>query len=143
MKGRTYKYFTGKALFPFGFGLSYAKFQYLGATFEKPAVQTEDTASLTVVIKNNGDWDGDEVIQVYAGRVEIDPETPIKKLVAFKRVHFKKGEEISVKIPLAVKELRTFQPKRMDYWITPGIYPILIGASSADIRLTTNLKVLK
>ena len=67
---------------------------------------------------------------------------PIKSLVAFKRIAIKKGEEQTISIPLVVKELRQWDYSKKDYSVVPGMYDILVGASSADIRLKTRLEVI-
>jgi len=67
---------------------------------------------------------------------------PLKSLVAFQRIPLKKGEEKTVSIPLVVKELRQWNYSKNDYSVVPGIYDILVGASSADIRLQTKLEII-
>jgi len=142
MKNRTYKYFTGTPLFPFGFGLSYTSFQYLSALTDKSKVKPSDTIILTVKLKNTGKFDGDEVIQVYAGGTDSRYTYPIKKLVAFRRIHLLKGEKVDVKIPLYIRELRIYDPEQGDYLVTPGIYPVFIGSSSDEIRLKTEIRII-
>jgi beta-glucosidase len=142
MKGRTYRYFTGEPLFPFGFGLSYTSFSYSSVTISKTSVTSSDTVMINVVLKNTGAYDGDEVVQVYSKRPASVNTQPIKSLIAFKRVFLLKGETRTVSIPLVVKELRQWDYAKGDYLVAPGIYDILIGASSADIKLQTKLEVI-
>ena len=91
MKNRTYRYFEGKPLYPFGFGLSYTRFEYSDAAYADHAV--------TVTVKNAGTMDSDEVVQVYiACESEFAPLHPV--LCAFKRVHIAAGESAQVTLPL-------------------------------------------
>jgi beta-glucosidase len=142
MKGRTYRYFTGEPLYPFGYGLSYTSFSYLYVDLAKKSAYPGDTILINVKLKNTGDFDGDEVVQVYSKRPANGNVQPIKSLVAFQRIHMKKGGEQTVSIPLVVKELRQWDYAKEDYTVVPGMYDILVGASSADIHLQSRLQVL-
>jgi beta-glucosidase len=142
MKGRTYRYFTGEPLFPFGFGLTYTSFDYISSDLSKNPAIASDTVLVNVKLKNTGDYDGDEVIQVYSKRPSNGNIQPVKSLVAFRRVAMKKGEERMVSIPLVVKELRQWDYAKGDYSVYPGMYDLLIGSSSADIRLQTRLTII-
>ncbi len=142
MKGRTYRYFNGDPLFPFGFGLSYTSFSYSALTLSKSTVSPSDTIMISLKLKNTGDYDGDEVVQVYSKRPANGTLQPIKSLVAFQRIGTKKGEEQTVSIPLVIRELRQWDYSKNDYSVVPGNYDILVGASSADIWLQTRLQVL-
>jgi beta-glucosidase len=142
MKGRTYRYFTGEPLFPFGFGLSYTSFQYSSAVPDKIKAAPSDTVMIRVKLKNTGKYDGDEVIQVYTRKPLTGILHPVKSLVAFQRTGLKKGEERTVLVPLVVKELRQWDEAKGDYSVFPGVYDILVGACSADIRLQTKLEVI-
>jgi beta-glucosidase len=108
----------------------------------KKSAYPSDTIMINVKLKNTGDFDGDEVIQVYSRRPANRNIQPLKSLVAFQRVTIKKGEERTVSIPLAVKEFRQWDYAKEDYSVVPGMYDLFIGASSADIRLQTRLQVL-
>ena len=93
MKNRTYRYFEGTPLYPFGFGLSYTTFSYADASFDGSAV--------TVSVKNEGSMDADEVVQVYIAPQGSRYAPPHASLCAFKRVHVKAGESVRVTLPLA------------------------------------------
>jgi beta-glucosidase len=100
MKGRTYRYFTGEPLFAFGYGLSYTSFEYTGLT-SPASINPGDTAIISVDIKNTGDKDGDEVIQLYITHRNAEVPVPIRSLAGFKRIFFKSGEtkKVTFKIP--------------------------------------------
>ena len=93
MKNRTYRYFEGTPLYPFGFGLSYTTFSYADASFDGSAV--------TVSVKNEGSMDADEVVQVYIAPQGSRYAPPHASLCAFKRVHVKAGESVRVTLPVA------------------------------------------
>ena len=132
MKNRTYKYFAGKPLWPFGYGLSFTNFRYGPVSIE----QKKDSILLKISIQNTGCVDGDEVVQVYSVKPESRFEQPLKKLVAFKRVFIGTGKTGTFCIPVAVKNLRIYNPEKQDYIIEPGKYILQIGSSSENIRLT-------
>ncbi|MDP4226358.1 MAG: glycoside hydrolase family 3 N-terminal domain-containing protein, partial [Bacteroidota bacterium] len=85
MKGRTYRYFSGKVQYPFGFGLSYTSFSYSWKTEPKRNYASGDTVQMTVQVQNPGYFDGDEVVQAYIAYPQIE-RMPLKELKAFKRV---------------------------------------------------------
>ncbi len=100
MKGRTYRYFTGEPLYGFGFGLSYANFQYSGVH----AQRTKAGARVSVRVKNNSTREGDEVVQLYVtgGGATDDP---IRTLRGFQRVHLRAGETRDVEFALAAGDI--------------------------------------
>lgn len=99
MKGKTYRYFTGKPLYPFGFGLSYTSFEYSDLTLDT-IINVNTATQVHVKIKNTGEIDGDEVVQVYVSDKNNIPNQPIHSLKGFTRLHLKAGETKEVTIPL-------------------------------------------
>ncbi|HEY0256535.1 MAG TPA: glycoside hydrolase family 3 C-terminal domain-containing protein [Candidatus Methylacidiphilales bacterium] len=141
MANRTYRYFKGKAVFPFGFGLSYTTFDY-APIVPRAAVATEnDTLHLTVPIKNTGDRDGDEVVQVYLRHRSSSVPQPIRSLVAFKRVAVAKGDTVNVDFDIPVERFHYWSAEKQRYVVEPGADEIQIGASSSDIRQTCEVTV--
>jgi beta-glucosidase len=141
MANRTYRYFTGKALFPFGYGLSYTTFEYEPVVPNVATVTEKDTLHLTVPIKNTGDRDGDEVVQVYLHHKDSSVPQPIHSLIAFKRVNVPKGATVNVDFDIPVERFHYWSVEKSAYVVDAGAYEIQIGASSGDIRQTCAVTV--
>jgi len=135
MAGRTYRFFEGETLFPFGHGLSYSQFEYKGANMLYNPRGELSFISIRVKIENTGPVDGDEIIQVYIRHPESDTRKPSKTLVGFLRVHVPSGETVFENIPLDIDFMKRWDPEKQAYILLPGKYAFLIGASSEDIRL--------
>jgi len=130
MKNRTYRYFTGKPLFPFGHGLSYTTF-----SFSKPTVRMKgNSAVVTVTVKNTGKVEGTETVQLYFRRT-ADKEGPLKTLCGYQQVSLKAGEEQVVNITLPRQRLETWDSQTNTMRFIPGQYQIMAGSSSADSDL--------
>lgn len=119
--------------YPFGYGLSYTSFDYSGLQI------SETEVSLTV--KNTGNVDGAEVVQLYVSCCNEKLQAPVKELKGFSKVFLKLGESKTVTIPLDDKAFRYFNTVTNQFEVAGGNYHIHIGASSADIRLTSELAV--
>ncbi|MDR3262211.1 MAG: glycoside hydrolase family 3 C-terminal domain-containing protein [Tannerella sp.] len=102
MKNRTYRYFTGTPVYPFGYGLSYTTFTYDAIEIDKPA--DGQFLNVKVVVSNTGEREGDEVVQLYLSN-QRDFTTPLRALKGFKRIHLKPGESETVEFVLTQKEL--------------------------------------
>jgi beta-glucosidase len=141
MKGRTYRYFAGKPLFPFGYGLSYSRFTYSNLKLSKNSLRENDTLQVSIEVANAGEYDGDEVVQLYVKSLTSKEPQPIKSLKGFKRVNVRKGESGTLQIPLTARQLKYFDEKIDGFVLEPGKYEIQVGASSEDIRARTTLDV--
>ena len=126
MKNRTYRYFRGEPLFPFGYGLSYTTFEY-----GKPIYKD---GQVSVSVKNTGSVDGTEIVQVYLRR-PADAEGPIKTLRGYARVALKSGERKTVKIDLPRERFENWDPATQTVRVVPGCYELLVGPNSADNQL--------
>lgn len=133
-KGRTYQYFTGKPLYPFGYGLSYTSFAYKNIRI----VDSGDRLNLNFTVKNTGKRDGYEVAQLYVKFPELDIVTPLKQLKGFKKVFIGKGKDQQIGIDIEKDELRIWDEKQNKFVTPKGNYTFMIGASSEDIRLKIN-----
>ena len=137
MDGRTYRYFGGEPLYPFGYGLSFTEFEYANPKISQNGGKVE----LQIEVKNTGDYAGDEVVQVYARKVDPKFWRPVKQLVAFKRVTLKSGQSNNFTIPIDTKQLQYWDVETQSYKIEPGTYQLMIGGSSENIQTTTSIEL--
>jgi len=134
-KGRTYQYFKGKPLYPFGYGLSYTTFSYSDLKIKEAG----ENIKISFKVKNNGELDGDEVSQLYIKMPDMNFPVPIKQLKGFKRIPIKAGQTELVEINVKKENLRYWDEKK-SMFITPnGKYVFMIGSSSMNIRLNGSL----
>ena len=124
MKGRTYRFFEGEPLFPFGFGLSYTTFAY-----GKAQVKGDQ---LVLEVSNIGPVDADEVVQLYVRR-PADTEGPRKTLRAYKRVHVPSGQSVEVSLPLTEETFLWWDEARQRMVPQKGSWELLYGGSSQDL----------
>ena len=129
--GRTYMYFKGTPLYPFGYGLSYTRFEYGDAKVLK---QDKQTIYISVPVKNAGAMDGDEVVQLYASYPDSQVEHPKRQLKAFRRVTIPAGETCEVVLEVAKIDLTYWDAAQHAFIPEKGKICFEIGASSADIR---------
>jgi beta-glucosidase len=137
MQGRTYRYFNGEVEYPFGFGMSYTKFDY--AWSQKPIIK-HDSITFSINIKNTGNYNGDEVAQVYVHYPRIEG-MPIKELKAFKRIPLKINEEKVTSFSIALSELKKWDDAKHTWKLYDGDYTITAGSNSADERLTAVINI--
>lgn len=140
MKGRTYRYFEGDVQFPFGYGLSYTTFAYDWHDKPQAIRSAKDSITFSVVITNTGSMDGDEVAQVYIRYPAVE-RMPLKELKAFKKVSIPKGETQDIRFSIPASELMKWDLKAKKWVLYPGNYQVMVGSSSSDIRLQTEVKV--
>jgi beta-glucosidase len=142
MEGRTYRYLRGEPLYPFGYGLSYTRFDYSGLQLSKLRLGTRDTLQATVDVANVGARDGDEVVQMYVRDVEPTPASANRELRGFERVHLKAGERQSVRFTLVpVRDFAHYDEAQKALAVRPGEYEIEVGASSRDLRRHGRVRV--
>jgi beta-glucosidase len=133
MKGRTYKYMTESPLYPFGFGLSYAKLQWANPSIAKAIVKKDQNLEFSVNIMNVGTMDAEEVVQVYLSVDNIKEQLPISSLVNFKRVFIKKGENTNVSFSVPYKDFSYINSKG-DKVQVKGKATISVGNASPGAR---------
>ena len=142
MEGRTYRYFRGEPLYPFGHGLSYSRFEYSGLKLDKRRLGAKDALQVSLAVKNAGARDADEVPQLYVRDVESRLPMPIKQLRGFSRIHLKRGESRNVSFQLVpARDFSYYDPAQKGFAVEPGEFEIQVGGSSRDIRLTRRVRV--
>ena len=128
MANRTYRYFKGEALFPFGYGLSYTTFAIGQPTYKNNKVRVE--------VKNTGEREGTEVVQVYVRNI-ADKEGPLKSLRAYQRVSLKAGESRMIEIDFPRERFEGWDAQTNTMRIVPGNYQLMVGNSSDSSDLKT------
>lgn len=141
-RGGTYIDNNGKPLFPFGFGLSYSTFSYTNARLTKDKISAGEKTELRVDITNTGNYEGTEVVQLYLHDVVGSVARPVKELKNFSKVSLKSRESVTVAFAIGREELE-FLDQRLQLVFEPGIVECMVGSSSADIRATLQLELLK
>ncbi|HHU36149.1 MAG TPA: glycoside hydrolase family 3 protein [Treponema sp.] len=132
MKGRTYRYFTGKALYPFGYGLSYTTFSYSGLELPK-TVQAGESITVTARVKNTGTRSGAEISQLYVSVPDAGKGYPIRELRGVQRVELKKGKEQKISFTLTPRDLSSIMEDGSRV-LRPGTYTITVGGHQGDER---------
>lgn len=142
MKGRTYRYYEGEALYPFGHGLSYTKFDYGQPKLSTSKIGFSESCSVTVEVKNVGDYEGDEVVQLYVTDIESNEKRPLKSLRGIQRISLKAGESIMVRFNIDPEDLSFFDIEEHKNLVEPGMFEIGVGASSSNYK-TVQLEVIQ
>lgn len=136
-KGRTYQYFQGEPLYPFGYGLSYTTFRYKNLT---TAVEGDEVKA-ELQVQNTGKCDGDEVVQLYVQYPEMERPTPIRQLQAFERISLKKGETKTVRLTLPKEQLRLWDDDSKAFYTPKGTYTFIAGKHSADTSCQVKVEI--
>lgn len=132
-KGFTYMYFEGEPDYVFGHGLSYTTFGYtnLKISSDVPGRQLD----VQMDVRNSGQRAGDEVVQVYVHDVEASVKRPTKRLVGFERIPLNPGQTKTVSFSVPAERLAFWDEKKHAWVVEPGAFDVMVGSSSADIRL--------
>lgn len=139
-RGDDYLNLSGKPLFTFGYGLSYTQFEYHDLSIDKPQININESTTVHFKLTNKGDYDGDEVVQLYIKDLFASVARPVLELKGFQRMHLKKGETKELTFEIG-PELITMLDQNLKPIVEPGEFRIMIGASSNDIRLRGILTV--
>ncbi len=132
MEGRTYRYFTGPVLYPFGYGLSYTRFTYDNLILEKDEIGEDETITVSVDVTNSGAMDGEEVVQLYIRHPDSKYRRSLKDLKGFERVLVKAGQTIVITMELGPGELSCYDTELGGYVVEPGEFEIMVGPSSGE-----------
>ena len=140
MAGRTYRYFDGKPLYPFGHGLSYTTFKYGRLRTSTESLRPTDTLTVRVDVSNTGNRAGDEVVQLYVRHLESSVTRPKRELRGFSRVNLKPGQSKTVTIRVPASAFAYWNESTHAWTSESAPVSIEIGSSSADIRLAKPIR---
>lgn len=139
-----YRWFDTKekpVMYPFGYGLSYTTFLYDALSTDKDRYSEKDNIGISFTLTNEGDFDADEVVQLYVHRIDATVEWPYKELKAFQRVSLAAGESKAVTLSVPVEQLKYWDEENHDWSLEHGQIEILLGANAGDIRLTKTVEI--
>ena len=139
--GRTYMYFKGEPLYPFGYGLSYTTFKYSKLHVSADHLADGGTISVSVDVTNTGKRDGDDVVQMYATHLDSKVDRPAEQLEGFKRVNLAVGQTKTVELPLKAEALAYWDVKAHQWVLEKDKIKITVGSSSADSRAEKAISV--
>ena len=139
--GRTYMYFDGAPLYPFGYGLSYTTFAYRNLRTSAASLPAGGEIDVSVDVKNTGARAGEEVVQLYVRHVDSAVARPLKELKAFSRVYLRPHEEKTVKLSLPASRLAYWEADADRWTVEKGRIEILVGGSSTDARVRKTISV--
>jgi beta-glucosidase len=142
-KGFTYMYLNGEPLFPFGHGLSYTTFKYGNLKLSAEKIKAAGKVEVSVDVTNNGSRAGDEVVQLYVHQVKSSVKRPVTELRGFQRIGLQPGETKTVSLTLPAAKLAFWNEKTHRFVVEPGAFDVMVGASSADIRLKDQIEVVR
>lgn len=125
--------YANEPLYPFGYGLSYTRFTYGNITLSKQQITKADKLQISVPVTNSGDYDGEEVVQLYVRDMVGSVTRPVKELKGFKKITLKKGETSTVTFEISADDLK-FYDKEMRWTAEPGDFTVFVGSNSRDVQ---------
>lgn len=140
MAGRTYRYLSDEPLYPFGYGLSFTRFEYSNLQIVPEQIGTNDTVEISFEVTNTGALAGDEVVQLYVRDPESSVVRPLKELKGFARLYLQPDQSRTVHFQMAASQMSFFENGA--HWLEPGKIEVMVGASSADIRLRGEFEIV-
>jgi beta-glucosidase len=140
-QGRTYRFFKGTPLYPFGHGLSYTTFSYTNLRTSADAIPANGSITVRVDVRNSGQRAGDEVVQLYVQHQGSSVDRPVKELKGYRRIALRPGETRTVEFPLPASALAYWDAGGHRWVVEDGSVRIQIGASAADIRQEKAVRV--
>jgi beta-glucosidase len=140
-RGRTYMYFKGEPLYPFGYGLSYTSFKYSNPRTSAATVPANGQVTFSVDVTNTGTREGDEVVQLYVKHLGSKVARPLRELRGFERVRLARGQTKTVQIPLKAESLAYWDDRQHSFIVEEEPVLLMVGGSSADVRARATVKV--
>jgi beta-glucosidase len=137
MEGRTYRFFKGEPLYPFGHGLSYTRFRYSGLKVSSPRVSPTDKVTVSATVENAGRVEGDEVVQLYVTDVEASVRVPLRSLAGVERLHLKPGERRLVSFTLDPRQLSVIKDDGRAF-VEPGEFRVTVGGKQPGFTGTAD-----
>jgi len=124
---------NNQPLYPFGYGLSYSTFEYSDIRLDKNSITADEKVLATVTVKNAGNYDGEEVVQLYLRDIYASVTRPVKELKAFQKIFLKKGESRDVSFEIGIDDLK-FYNNELQWEAEPGDFVVFIGTNSRDLK---------
>ena len=143
MDGKTYRYFDGDVLYPFGYGLSYSTFVYSNLSLDKNAITAGESVTVSVDVTNTSEVDGEEVVQFYIHETDTPDARPLLDLRGFERVWINAGETKTINVELSEDELAYYDLEKDTYTLDPGRIEVFAGPSSDRERLLQTILEVK
>ncbi|HEY2961107.1 MAG TPA: glycoside hydrolase family 3 C-terminal domain-containing protein [Pyrinomonadaceae bacterium] len=137
MDGRTYRFFKGEPLYPFGHGLSYTRFKYSGFSVSSPRVSPTENVTVSATVENAGTREGDEVVQLYITDVEASVRVPSRSLAGVERVHLKAGEQRVIRFTIEPRQLAVITDDGRTV-VEPGDFKVSIGGKQPGFTGTAD-----
>jgi beta-glucosidase len=139
--GKTYMYFKGEPLYPFGFGLSYTTFKYANLRTSATRIRKDGSVTVSVDVTNTGSHAGDDVVEMYVKHLGSKVERPREELKGFQRVLLQPGETKTIEIPLKASTLAWWDEKLPGFRVEAEPISVIIGNSASDIQASTTVNV--
>jgi beta-glucosidase len=140
--GRTYMYFKGEPLYPFGYGLSYTTFKYTNLRTSSDSIPETGEIIVSVDIQNTGSLAGDEVVQMYVRHLGSEVQRPLKELKGFRRITLQPNETKTVQIPLKAESLAYWNTDAQRFVVERDKIKIMLGGSSAQTKIEKTVSVV-
>ena len=140
-RGDDYNNLTGQPLFPFGFGMSYTTFEYSDMKLDKQEIREGESTRIRFSVTNTGNFDGDEVVQLYIRDLIASVSRPVSELKGFQRIHLKKGETREVAFDIT-PDMLTMLDKNLRPVAEAGEFRLMAGSSCREIRVAGTLRRL-
>lgn len=139
-----YRWYESKniePLYAFGYGMSYTSYSYGNMVLDQQSISDGSSLKLSIDIKNTGEMDGQEIVQLYVRDIESSVPRPIKELKGFQKVHLKAGSKTTVHFTLVKRDFSFWDVTTQDWKLESGIFEVLIGSSSNNILAKTELEI--